>query len=92
MYTKGNVMKPIGLTTLKTEELKLLLQRIYRDEVEFPLNAQRIACAGFQYKQDALMFALRDLDKRAVTTVVVCVLAERHAQKEQMDKLRQQLS
>ena len=84
-------MKPIGLSTLKTEELKLLLQRIYRDEIEFPLNAQRIACAGFQYKQAALMHALRDLDKRAVTAVVVCVISERYAHEEQIDKLRKQI-
>ena len=81
-------MKPVGLTTLTTEELKLFLQRIYRDEVTFPLNAQRIACAGFQYKQDALMHALRDLDKRAVTAVVVCTIAERAAQEDRVAKLK----
>ena len=73
-------MKPVGLTTLTTAELKLFLQRIYRDEVTFPLNAQRIACAGFQYKHHELMANLRGLDEAGVRAVLVCVLAERMAQ------------
>ena len=70
-------MKVSGLTELTTEELKRLLQLVYRDQVEFPLNAQRIACIGFQYKHLALMNALRGLDKEATRVVLVCVLAER---------------
>ena len=70
-------MKISGLTEFTTEELKKLLQLVYRDQVEFPLNAQRIACIGFQYKHHALINALRDLEKEAVTAVLVCVLAER---------------
>lgn len=82
-------MAPKGLSDLKTDELQLLLKRTYRDEIEFPLTAQRIACAGFQYKQESLMGALRELDKRAVTKLLVCVLAERHAQAEQLRRLHQ---
>ena len=70
-------MKISGLTEFTTDELKKLLQLVYRDQVEFPLNAQRIACIGFQYKHNALINALRGLDKEAVTAVLVCVLAER---------------
>lgn len=70
-------MKINGLTDFTTEELKKLLQLVYRDQVEFPLNAQRIACIGFQYKHQALINALRGLQKDAVTVVLVCVLAER---------------
>ena len=70
-------MKIAGLTELTTDELKRLLQLVYRDQVEFPLNAQRIACIGFQYKHLALMNALRGLDKNATRAVLVCVLAER---------------
>lgn len=70
-------MKISGLTDFTTEELKKLLQLVYRDQVEFPLNAQRIACIGFQYKHQALINALRGLEKEAVTAVLVCVLAER---------------
>ena len=68
---------PAGLTELTTEELKRFLRLIYRGEVEFPLNAQRIACTGFQYKHGALINALRDLDAKASTAVLVCILAER---------------
>ena len=70
-------MKVEGLTTFTTEELKKLLQLVYRDQVEFPLTAQRIACIGFQYKHHSLINALRGLDKEAATAVLVCVLAER---------------
>ena len=70
-------MKISGLTDFTTEELKKLLQLVYRDQVEFPLNAQRIACIGFQYKHQSLINALRGLEKEAVTAVLVCVLAER---------------
>lgn len=70
-------MRELGLTGLTTVELKKLLQHLYREEVEFPLNAQRIACIGFQYKQNILMNAFRGLDKKSVQAVLVCVLAER---------------
>ena len=70
-------MKVKGLTTFTTEELKKILRLLYRDQVEFPLNAERIACIGFQYKHNALINALRGLDKEGATAVIVCVLAER---------------
>ena len=70
-------MKAKGLTTFTTEELKKILRLLYRDQVEFPLNAERIACIGFQYKHNALINALRGLDKEGATAVIVCVLAER---------------
>ena len=68
---------PPGLTEMTTDELKELLRLIYKGEVEFPLNAQRIACIGFQYKHNVLINALRGLDGKAAQSVVVCVLAER---------------
>ena len=70
-------MKVEGLTGFTTDELKKLLQLVYRDQVEFPLNAQRIACIGFQYKHHSLIKALRGLNKESTTSVLVCVLAER---------------
>jgi hypothetical protein len=68
---------PEGLTNLSTEELKKLLRLIYKNEVRFPLDAERIACIGFQYKHSVLINALRDLDATASRAVIVCVLAER---------------
>ena len=69
--------KPKGLTGMTTEELRKLLRLIYRNEIQFPLNAQRIACAGFQYKHQVLIDALRDLDIKSAQAVIICVLAER---------------
>ena len=69
--------KPIGLTELSLAELKKLLRFVYRQEIEFPLNAQRIACLGFQHRHTLLMNALRGLDAKAVQAVLICVIAER---------------
>jgi len=74
---KEDNMKPDGLTNLSLEELKRLLGFIHRNEVEFPLTAQRIACIGMQHKHQTLMNALRGLDAKAIRAVVVCVIAER---------------
>ena len=79
-------MKPVGLTTLTTAELAFCSGFTVMKSL-LPLNAQRIACAGFQYKQDALMHALRDLT-RPVTAVVVCTIAERAAQEDTVAKLK----
>ena len=70
-------MKPQGLTKLRTDELKKLLSLIYKEEVETPLSAKRIACIGFQYKQEELMNAFRDLNAYAIQAVLIAVLAER---------------
>ena len=69
----------LGLTSLNTSELTKLLRHVYRDEVEFPLSPQRIACIGFQYKSIELLNVFRGLDKRAVQTILICVLAERQS-------------
>lgn len=81
-------MKVAGLTNFTTDELKRLLQMVYREQVDFPLNAQRIACIGFQYKHHDLIQALRGLDKSAVQAVLVCVLAERLEQEEKRRRLQ----
>lgn len=70
-------MKARGLTEFRTEELKKLLSLVYQEKTEFPLDPQKIACLGFQYKQTELLAVFRHLDKRAVQQILVCVLAER---------------
>ena len=70
-------MKAKGLTDLKTEELNKLLSLVHQEQTEFPLNPQRLACLGFQYRQMELLSVFRHLDKRAVQQILVCVLAER---------------
>ena len=70
-------MQAKGLTELSTEELKKLLQIVYKEQTEFPLNPQRVACIGFQYKQNSILNVFRGLEKSAVQAILVCVLAER---------------
>ena len=70
-------MKAKGLTELTTEELKKLLSLVHKNSTEFPLNPQRIACLGFQYRQTELMNIFRHLDQRAVQMILITVLAER---------------
>jgi hypothetical protein len=68
-----------GLTSLSTDHLKRLLQYLHRGELKLPLDAHGIAAAGFQFRHQELMAALRGLDETAVRAVLVCVLAERLA-------------
>jgi hypothetical protein len=70
-------MKAEGLTSLSTEHLKRLLKYLHRGELTLPLDAHGIAAAGFQFRHQELMAALRGLDEVAVRAVLVCVLAER---------------
>ena len=69
-----------GLTGLKTRELKKLLSHVYKEELECPINVERVARVGFQYKQEELTAALRGLDREAIRCLLVCVLAERKKQ------------
>jgi len=69
-----------GLTELNTKELKKLLSHVYKEELECPVNVERVARVGFQYKQEHITAALRNLDSEAVRCVLVCVLAERRKQ------------
>ena len=66
-----------GLLDLSTDELKRLLGHLHKGELVCPVDAQRIAVTGFQYKSAELMTALRGLDEAGVRAVLICVLAER---------------
>ena len=69
-----------GLTGLTTKELKKLLSHVYKNELECPINVERVARIGFQYKQEEITAALRGLNQEAISCVLVCVLAERKKQ------------
>jgi hypothetical protein len=69
-----------GLTGLSTKELKKLLSHVYKNELECPVDVERVARVGFQYKQENITSALRGLDSNAVRCLLVCVLAERKKQ------------
>ena len=69
----------LGLTTLKTAALEKLLRHIYRKELACPLTSEGLARVGLQYCQESLLGALRSLDDKAITAVLICVIAERRA-------------
>jgi len=70
-----------GLTPLSTEVLEKLLRHIYRKDVVCPLNSEGLAIIGLQYCQESILEALRSLEAKAITAVLVCVIAERRQAK-----------
>jgi hypothetical protein len=68
-----------GLRDVSTEALIVLLRAVYRRDVEPPLTVESLTRVGLQYAAEDLLGALRGLDARAVTAVIVCVIAERRA-------------
>ena len=69
----------LGLTTIKTPALEKLLRHLYRKEIHCPLNSEGLATVGLQYCQEGLLGALRTLDEKAITAVLICVIAERRS-------------
>jgi hypothetical protein len=67
-----------GLTALRTEILVEVLRAVHRGSLPCPLTAQDLTRHGFQHAYEELS-SLRDLDARAVTAVLVAVIAERQA-------------
>ena len=73
-----SMAQPIqGLTPLKIEVLEKLLRHIYRKELSCPLTSEGLARTGLQYCQEPIFGALRTLDEKAITAVLICVIAER---------------
>ncbi len=68
-----------GLRDVSTEALIVLLRAVYRRDVDPPLAVESLTRVGLQYAAEDLLGALRGLDARAVTAVLVCVIAERRA-------------
>ena len=79
------------LSHLSTESLKKLLLLMHQDKVEFPLNAVRIACIGFQQHHDELMHSLRNLDAEASKKLISAVLIERNNNEDRIRKLQEQI-
>ena len=69
----------LGLTGIKTPALEKLLRHLYRKELKCPLNSEGLATVGLQYCQEGLLGALRTLDEKAITAVLICVIAERRS-------------
>ncbi len=66
-----------GLTEVRTNDLKTLLRFTHRGELRFPLDTGELARVGLQHCSTELLPTLRELDQRAVSAVVVAVIAER---------------
>ncbi|MEZ4316084.1 MAG: hypothetical protein R3F61_01205 [Myxococcota bacterium] len=67
-----------GLKTVGTEDLKQILRLVHRGELECPITEIGLATTQLLRLLDELG-ALRGLDKRGVSAVLVCVIAERRA-------------
>ena len=65
-----------GLRKVKTEDLKRLLAAVHRGDLPCPVDGIGLATSGLLRLQDELG-VLSGLDRKAVHTVLVCVLAER---------------
>lgn len=68
-----------GLAHVPTEKLERLLKRVYDGSLACPITHPTLLRAGLPDLVDELGH-LTGLDARAVTAVVVAVLAERRAQ------------
>ncbi len=69
----------MALTRVPTEQLKLLLRCVHREEIACPITPAQLAPLGLQGDSEWLMGSLRGLDAKATRAVLVAVLAERLA-------------
>ena len=73
------MMSPLGLSAVSEAALTTLLRAVYRGELSCPLTLPDLTRHGLQYCASDLQAALRGLDERAVSAVLICVIAERRA-------------
>ena len=66
-----------GLTELSTDDLKLLLRAVHREEIVCPLTVDELARHRLQHAAQPLLAQLRGLSAEAVRAVLVAVIAER---------------
>jgi hypothetical protein len=69
----------LGLVSVSTERLELLLKALHRETIVCPLTPAGLAGHGLQDDTSALLGHMRGLDRAGVHAVVVAVLAERMA-------------
>ena len=73
----------LGLTQVKTQDLKKALLVVHQGHMNAPLSLPELTRCGLQHCADHLMGALRDVDTAGLRAVLVCVLAERLEQERQ---------
>lgn len=67
----------MGLTDVKTDDLKRAFQLLVHGELTCPLSPWELARCGLQHTTEAMLGSLRGLDAAAVRAVLTAVLAER---------------
>jgi hypothetical protein len=75
-----------ALTDLSTPDLEKLLRSVHRGDLACPFDVPGLTRVGLQYLADRLDH-LRGLDARAVTAVLVAVIAERRAAERRRPRL-----
>ena len=67
-----------ALKLVSTDDLRMLLRAVHRGELSCPITRKGLAIAGALRLGDDLQH-LRGLNEKAVTAVLVAVIAERNA-------------
>jgi hypothetical protein len=73
----------VGLTRVRTEDLKRALAALHRGELAAPITIQGLTRFGLQHCSQELLETLRSLDETATRAVLVAVLAERLARRDE---------
>ena len=82
----GSQDEGLGLTELRTDELKSLLRLIYNGKLVCPFNRQMLMTMGFNRVSECAEI-LCNLDEKAVRAILFSVLAERKVMSERLAKL-----
>ena len=82
----GAQEKGLGLTELRTDELKSLLKLIYNGKLACPFNRQSLMTMGFNRVSECAEI-LCNLEERSVRAILFSVLAERKIMTERLAKL-----
>ena len=81
--------KHLGLTGLRTDELKNLLRLVYAKKLVCPFDKKTLMTMGFN-RVSEFGECLCNLEEAAVRTVLVAVLAERKAARDRLTRLTNQ--
>ncbi len=78
--------KGLGLTELRTDELKSLLKLIYTGKLTCPFDRQMLMTMGFNRVSECGDI-LCNLEEKSVRAILFAVLAERQAMQSRIAKL-----
>ena len=86
MFMNGLQDKGLGLTELRTDELKSLLRLIYNGKLVCPFDRQTLMTMGFNRVSECGEILCK-LEERAVRAILFTVLAERKVMSNRLAKL-----